>query len=60
MWALHGILGSRPQQTYATFDNNYTPIDLEQAFHTMSLHLPDTNWHAETGTTSHMTNNSDK
>ncbi|KAJ9547776.1 LOW QUALITY PROTEIN: hypothetical protein OSB04_020319 [Centaurea solstitialis] len=36
----------------------YTPTDLEQAFHTMAIHPPDQTWYADTGATSHMTNNS--
>ncbi|CAH1449564.1 unnamed protein product [Lactuca virosa] len=47
-----GLLGPRPstQQAYATSENSYTPTNLEQAFHTMSLHPPDQNC-SPTGTT---------
>ncbi|KAL7586844.1 hypothetical protein Lser_V15G40190 [Lactuca serriola] len=55
-----GLLGPRPstQQAYATSEKSYTPTDLEQAFHTMSLHPPYQNWYMDTGATSHMSNNS--
>ncbi|KAD6795397.1 hypothetical protein E3N88_06293 [Mikania micrantha] len=51
-----GILGSRPSQAYAASESAYTPTDLEQAFHTMTMHPPDQNWYMDTGATSHMTN----
>ncbi|KAI3764159.1 hypothetical protein L2E82_14162 [Cichorium intybus] len=54
-----GILGNRPQQAYATSEtSSYAPTDLEQAFHTMTMHPPDNNWYADTAATSHMTPNS--
>ncbi|KAI3700665.1 hypothetical protein L2E82_45302 [Cichorium intybus] len=50
-----GILGNVPQQAYVASDASYTPTDLEQAFHTMTMHPPDQNWYADTVATSHMT-----
>ncbi|KAJ9535464.1 hypothetical protein OSB04_un001410 [Centaurea solstitialis] len=52
-----GILGNRPQQAYAVSEASYTPTDLEQAFHTMAIHPSDQTWYADTGATSHTTNN---
>ncbi|KAD2394048.1 hypothetical protein E3N88_41025 [Mikania micrantha] len=56
--AAPGILGPRPPQAYSASENSFTPTDLEQAFHTMTLTPPDQNWYMDSGATSHMTNTS--
>ncbi|GKB94368.1 hypothetical protein Tco_0980505, partial [Tanacetum coccineum] len=53
-----GILGLRPQQTYAASvapTTSYAPTDIETAMHTMTLNPPNENWYMDTGATSHMT-----
>ena len=47
-----GILGSKPQQAYTT--TSPTPIDIEDAMHTLGITSPDPNWYMDTGATSHM------
>lgn len=47
-----GILGAPPSANYAASDA-YTPTNLDQALHAMSLNQ-DQNWYMDTGATSHM------
>ncbi|XP_071694443.1 uncharacterized protein [Rutidosis leptorrhynchoides] len=56
-----GILGPRPTQAnYSTssISSGYCPIDIDSAWHTMTLNPPDDTWYMDTGATSHMTANS--
>ncbi|XP_056698637.1 uncharacterized protein [Spinacia oleracea] len=60
-----GVLGARPQQAYymatphpmgyVPTPTSYSPTDIDQAMHTMSMNPPDDNWYMDTGATSHMT-----
>lgn len=55
-----GVLGARPPQSFYTATpapSVYTPTDIDQALHTLSLNQPDENWYMDTGATSHMTAN---
>ncbi|KAL7594887.1 hypothetical protein Lser_V15G28895 [Lactuca serriola] len=46
------INSQQSQQAYTPSEARYTPTDLEQAFHTMTLHPPNQTWYADTGETS--------
>ncbi|KAD7477448.1 hypothetical protein E3N88_00584 [Mikania micrantha] len=48
-----GILGPPPSQFYASSEASYTPTNIEQALHTMTLN-PDQSWYLDTGATNHM------
>nr|KAJ0216627.1 hypothetical protein LSAT_V11C300137890 [Lactuca sativa] len=39
------VLGPKLAHAYAASESSYTPIDLERAFHTMSLTPQDQNWY---------------
>lgn len=50
-----GIHGTSPSQTYVASDYSYTPTNIEQAMHTMTLN-PDQQWYLDSGATNHMFN----
>ncbi|XP_065877730.1 uncharacterized protein [Euphorbia lathyris] len=53
-----GILGPRPNTPPAHLSMitpSYTPTDIAEAMHTMSIAPPSDQWHMDTGATSHMT-----
>ena len=54
-----GLLGPRPAQSYYTRPNSscmgYTPMNIDQAMHTLSLSSPNKQFYMDTDANSHMT-----
>ncbi|KAI3694502.1 hypothetical protein L1987_77468 [Smallanthus sonchifolius] len=50
-----GLLGAPPSHAYAASNHSFTPTNIEQALHTMTLN-PNQNWYLDTGATNHMSN----